>query len=371
MWPFRKRTEDRALWQVGDAYPEPSTYAGVRVGPDTALRSCAVWACIRLLADTVSALPVDVYRQGSRTPIEPRPPLLLTPAAHTGLGDWLYQVMVSLLTRGNAYGLVVARTATERPAQIEMLDPGRVSVQLEPDLLTVTYRLDGREVTRDDLWHLAAYRVPGWPTGLSPVEYARQAIGLGLGAETFGAKLFGDNAIPSGVLTTEHDLTREQATNAKEMWDASHRGRRGTAVFGRGVKFAPITLPPEESQFIETQKWTVTQVCRVYGVPPEMVASDAGGSLTYATLVDRDLSFLKYGVNPWLVRLETALSDLLPRQTYAKFNTAALLKSDLKSRYESYEIALRAGFLTVDEVRELEDREPLPAAPARQLGSVA
>jgi HK97 family phage portal protein len=125
-------------------------------------------------------------------------------------------------------------------------------------------------------------------------------------------------------------------------------------------------------QFLNTQRLTVQQICRIYGVPPEMIAADSGNSLTYANVEQRHLSLLKYAVGPWLVHLETALTDLVPRGAYVKFNAGGLLCTDLTTRYESYEIALRAGFLTVAEVRELEDREPLPAATARpQLGAAA
>jgi HK97 family phage portal protein len=283
--------------------------------------------------------------------------------------------MLSLLLRGNFYGLVVARSAAERPTQIEPLNPDRVTVTVEPDRRTVTYRLDGQQIDREDLHHVRAYRMPGSVVGASPIRYHAETIGLGLAAQAFGAKFFGDNATPAGVLTSDQALNQSQASDLAERWKATRSGRRGTAVLGAGTKFQPISVNPEESQFLESQRFTVQQVARVFRVPPELIGADSGSAMTYSNIESRDLTLLKYAVNPWLVKLERTMTSLLPRGTYCKFNRGQLLEADLLTRYQSYEIGLRAGFLTLPEVRELEDREPLPATPAPgappQLGSVA
>ena len=272
-----------------------------------------------------------------------------------------------LLLTGNAWGIITSRVgAGLRPSQIELIAPHRVTVQVATDG-TVTYRLDGREIDRDDLWHLRAYPTPGSLLGLSPIGHAAQSVGVGLAAETFGAQFFGDGATPSGLLTTDQRLSNEQARQLSAVWNTffnNRRGERRVAVLGDGTKFQPVSVRPEESQFLETQRFTVAQICRLYGVPPEMVGADSGNSLTYANVEMRSIDFLTYAINPWLVRLETALTDLVPRGQYVKFNAGGLLRTDLKTRYESYEIGLRAGFLTRDEVRQLEDREPLSVAAA-------
>jgi len=349
----------------------PGTRAGIVVNTDNALRLSAVWACVRLLADCVSTLPLHAFRDGSREPLDPPPTLLARPSADLEeMPEWLWAGLASALLRGNAFGLIVARAgASQRPAQVELLHPDRVSVATMADRST-QWRLDGRRIDKTDLWHLRGYPFPGNPLGLSPIGYAAEAIGVGLAAQQYGAGFFGDNATPAGVLTSDQRLTRQQASETSEMWRAAHKGKRKTAVFGSGIKFQAISIAPEESQFLESQKFTVTQVCRVFGVPPEMVASEAGGSLTYANVEQRDLSLLKYAVAPWLTRFERKLTRAMPRGTFCKFNAAALLRTDLKSRYESYAIGLDKGFLTLDEVRELEDREPLPASP-RPLEVVA
>jgi HK97 family phage portal protein len=298
--------------------------------------------------------------------------MLRQPAAGVPFHDWTAQVLRSLLLTGNAWGIITSRIgAGLRPSQIELIGPDRVTVNVAGDG-AATYRLDGREVDRDDLWHLRAYPTPGALLGLSPIAYAAETIGLGLAAQKYGAQYFGDSSTPSGYLTGDQVVGQGQAEELIARWDARNQGRRRTAVLGKGLEFKQILVPPEESQFLDTQRLTVQQIARIYGVPPEMIAAEAGNSLTYANVEQRSIDFLTYAVNPWLVRLETALTDLVARGQYVKFNAGGLLRTDLKTRYESYEIGLRAGFLTVDEVRELEDREPLPAAPARpQIGAVA
>ena len=362
VWPFRRR-EERALppfaITTGPGHGMLPTWAGATIDADVALRHSAVWSCVRLLADTVSTLPVDCYRRGEREPIA-TPPILVEPAAGQPLHEFAYSVMVSLLLRGNAYGLVTARSgATMLPSQVELVHPDKVSVQVDEDG-TVRYRLLGRDVDRADIWHVKAFTMPGTVLGLSPVEYARQSIGLGLGAEKFGSQFFGDGATPSGVLTTPDRLNREQVEMLSDNWKTAHHNKRTPAILAGDLTWQSITVAPEESQFVETMKLNVAQVARVFGVPPEMIGAEAGNALTYSNVEGRAIDFLRYSLNPWLVRLEAALSRLLPSRQYVKFNPNALLRSDTKTRYEAHEIALRAGFLSVDEVRDLEDRPPLP-----------
>jgi HK97 family phage portal protein len=365
---LRKRaneTEDRATtwvpWNVG----EPDTHAR-RVTSAVALQHAAVYACVRLLADVIGSMPLHAYQTGSREQLDPQPSLLTAPAAYTTLGEWLGQVMTSVLTAGNAFGIVTDRDASERPTRIEIIDPARVAVSVPSRGGLVTYRLDGTEIDRDELWIFRGLLLPGMPIGISPIEYAAVAVSSGLYAQDYGAKWFQADSTPSAVLQSEHDLTREQAEQIAAMWKQTRHGRRGTAILSAGLKFAPVQVSPEESQFLKTQEFSVQQICRVYGVPPEMIGADSGNSLTYANVEQRDLSLLKYTVGPWITRLETAITALLPTGQHAKFNTGGLLRTDLASRYASYAIALDNGFLTIDEVRELEEREPLPADTTRK-----
>jgi HK97 family phage portal protein len=335
------------------------TAAGVPVTTDHALRLSAVWACVRLLADAVSTLPLDVYRRGERDPLPELPPLLRQPAAGMSLNEWLYAVMVSLLLRGNAYGIVTGRSgSTLLPAQVDLAHPDRLGVTVTPDG-RVQYRLNCEELLPDDVWHVRAYTFPGAVLGLSPVEYARQTIGLGLAAEKFGAQWFGEGSVPAGVLYADRAGNKEVADKLRAEWMAARRDNRKPAVLS-GVRYEPISVKPEESQFLGTLDANVNAIARLYGCPPEMIGGTTAGPLAYTSPEMRSLDLLTYTVRGWLVRLENAISRLLPSTQYARFNAAGMVRVDLKSRYEAHEIAIRAGFLTVNEVRELEDRGPLP-----------
>jgi HK97 family phage portal protein len=183
---LRRRREERAaltLEQLLADFGAP-THAGEPVTPDSAMRHAAVWSCVNLLASTMSSLPVDVFRRGERDPIT-TPAILVEPAAGQPLHEFVYSTMVTLLLRGNAYGLVTARQgASMLPAQVELVHPDRVTVRVDPETGRVVYTFLGREVDRADVWHVRAFTMPGSILGLSPVEYARQAIGLGLAAES-------------------------------------------------------------------------------------------------------------------------------------------------------------------------------------------
>jgi HK97 family phage portal protein len=245
------------------------------------------------------------------------------------------------------------------PAQVDLVHPDRVAVVTNGDG-TQTIRIGGEPYDRAVLFHVKAYPFPGSMLGLSPIAYAREAIGLGLGAERYGAKFFGDSAIPSGVLTSDHRLSQEQAREIKERWKFKHQGRREIAVLGDGAKFQPISIAPEEAQFVETQKFNVATICRFYGVPPEMVGGETAGHMAYSSPEMRSTDLLTFVLRPWLYRVERAVSRLLPRTQAAKFNAGGFVRATLLDRYQAHKVGIEAGFLTVNEARELEDRPPLP-----------
>jgi HK97 family phage portal protein len=357
-WPWR-RTHDRALWQVGDI-PMAPTAAGQPVTPDRALRLGVVFACVRLLADSVSTLPIDVFRDDERDPL-PTPRLLQRPSAdHPDLSDWLWAVMACLLTRGNCWGMISDRSGGGLlPAQVDLLDPDRVSVQEDWDSPPVI-RLDGAEVDRGELFHVKAYPVAGSILGMSPVAYAREAIGLGLAAQQFGAQYFGDGATPQGVLTTEQQIGQDVARDLSERWYQNHGRRRRVAVLGNGAKFQAVSIAPEESQFIETQKLNAAQIAAIYGVPAGMLPGvELAGHEDYSSPEQRATDFLIFGVRPWLHRLERAVSTLLPRTQQAKFNAGGMVRATLRERYEAHKLGIEAGWLLPSEARELEDLPPV------------
>jgi HK97 family phage portal protein len=371
-WPWT-RTLDRALFNIGDV-PAVQSWSGQTVTPDRAMRLSTVFGCVRLLADSVSTLPLQVFRDDEHDPLPP-PRLLQRPSAdHPELADWLWATMSCLLLRGNAWGMISDRAgAGLLPAQVDLLDPDRVSVQEDRDAPPVI-RVDGAEVDRAELWHVKAYPVAGSILGMSPVAYARESIGLGLAAQQFGAQFFGEGAVPSGVIESEDRLTFDQAVELVDTWMLRHQGRHKPAVLG-AAKYRNITIAPDEAQFIETQKLNAAAICAIYGVPAGMMAGvELGGHEDYSSPEQRAIDFLTFGLRPWLLRVERAVSGLLPRSQRAKFNAGALLRSTLADRYAAHESGIRAGWLLRSEVRELEDRPPVAGIddqPPPAAGAVA
>jgi HK97 family phage portal protein len=238
----------------------------------------------------------------------------------------------------------------------------------------VEYRLGGELQDPAAVWHVKAFAFPGLLVGLSPIEYARETIGLGLAAEKFGAQFFGGAAVPSGVLTSDQRITSEQAIDAKERWKALHKGKRDIAVLGDGVKFQPITIPNDQAQFIEVQQFNVNAIARLFGIPGEMVGGQTAGPLAYSSPEMRSTDFLTFTLRPWLYRVERAVTRLLPRTQQARFNAGGFVRVTLKDRYEAHEIGIRAGWLLRSEVRELEDRPPIPGIddePPAPMGAIA
>ena len=338
------------------------TFSGDYVTDELALTLSSVFACADLLSELVSTLPVDEFRRvGSGRPeVVASPPLLVDPSGDgSGFESWSRQVMMSLLLRGNAYGLVTSLDDDVRPRHIEVLDPGRVSVRRTQNQGAVEFWLDTKNRIEKwpdgPLWHM-----PGSPVGLSPISYAKETIGVGIAARKFGAQWFGDGAHPTAVLESEHEITEDQARVLKErVYSALHDNRQALAL-GDGVTLKPFQVAPEESQFLETTQANVADVCRYFRVPPEMIGGKAADNLTYANQEQRAISLLTFTVNPWLVRMENALSRLRPRGRFVKFNAGALLRADLKTRYEAHVLAIRGGFNTPNERRNLEDYGPLP-----------
>jgi HK97 family phage portal protein len=369
---FGRNREERSLppgaQLLGLAGGSPFTHSGETVTSDKALRLSAVWACVRLLSDTISSLPVHVYRGDDEVDT---PPILREPAASYPMHDFVAATMTSLLLRGNAFALITARSgAGMLPSQVELVHPDRVGVTLNAETQQVEYRIGGVEFDASDVWHVRAYAQPGAVLGMSPVSFASESIGLGLAAQQYGAEYFSAGGVPVGTLDVADnpaqpwdDAANDSLTEVWRNWRRDGR-RRGKVPILNGVKFTPVSINPDESQFLETQRFNVSQIARVFGVPPEMIAGEAGNSLTYANTAERSVDYLKYAISPWLVRLDHALGRLLPSTLSVKLNADALLRSTTKDRYEAHEIALRAGFLTIDEVRELEDLPPMPVAPA-------
>lgn len=325
---------------------------------ERSMQVSAVWACVRLLSDAVSMMPLHGYtmKAGVRMPTAD-PPLIVKPSADATTTEWVYMTMVSLLLRGNAYGRIAARDAMGYPLQIELMDPDLVRVDTDSSG-RIVYTYQGNQITTENILHIRAFRMPGRQRGLSPIQYAASTINTDSAASGFGLDFFNNGAHPSAVLATKDTLTQAQALTAKERFIAATKGRE-PAVLSGGLEYAQVQVNPDESQFLATQEYGVKDICRVFGVPPEMIASFSGASMTYANVEQRALDFLTYSVQPWLTRLESAYALLLPGQRHVRFDTSVLTRTDFQTTMTATAIGIASKQTTIDEARAVRDLPPL------------
>jgi HK97 family phage portal protein len=338
--------------------------SGVSVTDSTALNLTAFYACVRLLSDSIASLPWDAYRKGDaenvRREVTPAPSLLRVPSPGMTAFDWKHQMMVSLVMRGNFYGLVTQRDLLEYPTTIVPLHPDAVRIDRDPRTFEKRVWVGNQQYPMSDLFHIRAFSLPGSDVGLSPVGMARHSLGLGLAAQEYGAKWFRDGASPSSVLETDSDLNDEQLLRTQKSWISSHGGRRRPAVLSGGFKWKPIQITPNESQFLQTRQFQGLEVAQMMGVPPHMIGIIDKSTSWGTGIEQQSIGFVTYTLRPWLTRIEAAMSDVLPRGQFVKFSVDALLRGDQKSRYEAYQTAIDSGWRNPDEVRALEDLPPIP-----------
>lgn len=338
------------------------------VTQETALRHSAVWACLRLRADLVSTMPVDVFRRVARRQVEvPRPPVLVSPGAtvittngdRVDLGEWLYATQMDLDRGGNAFGLITERDGMGLPARIDLVPLADVTVVIRDG--TLTYRIAGTTYDPRQVWHERQFTVAGLPVGLSPVAYAAWSIGEYLSVQDFALDWFGSGAIPSAHLknTVKQTLTASEAAVAKERFKAAVEGR-DLFVTGSDWEYSMIQAEAAGADWLEAKRFGIGDIARFFGCPGDLIdAAVSTGSITYANITQRNLQFLIMNLGPTIIRRESALSRrLLPAPRYVKFNTDALLRMDPQTRAQTIKTQLDARILAPSEARELDNRPP-------------
>jgi HK97 family phage portal protein len=352
-------------------YVSPRTRSGIYVDHDIALTYSAIWACVRIISETLAALPWNVDRQragGGRERAEGHPvdSLLNTSAnSETTAFDFKQAQIAWVLTWGNGYA-EIDRDSSGNPVALWQLPPDRVEAGRDDNnrLAYVVKPVRGDDVTLPpaDVLH---FRGLGWDgvRGYDVISYAAQNIGLGLGMERFGADFFGSGAHPAGILETDETLGEEAIDNLKSTFLSAARGQ-GTPVLEEGIKWKPSGIPPEAAQFLESRKLGVLDICRFYRVPPHMVADL--DRATFSNIEHQAIEFVTHTIMPWAVRFEQECNaKLLPQQralrkrTFVRINLNALLRGDIKSRYDAYHVAKQGGWLSVNDIRRLEDMNPI------------
>jgi HK97 family phage portal protein len=339
--------------------------SGVSVTEDSAMRLVVVAAAVRILSDTVAGLPFDAVRAsgGIHTPLSPQPTIMGDPFGGATSSKFatrrqgISQLMVSLLLRGNGYGLIVARDGMLRPSRIRVIHPDRVKCEFN-DAGEREYEIDRKPVSAEDVVHLIGMSYPDAPRGISVIAHARNAIGLGLAAEEFGARFFGDGAHMTGIVEVASDMTPDTARSMKEAFTASHGGLQNShtvGVLSGGAQWKSISVTPEDAQFLGTRQAQNLDIAMLFGVPPHMLGQ-VDKTTSWGTGIEQQgLAFLAYTINAWLGRFEDAWGAMLPKAADALFDRNQLLRTDEAGRYAVYASARAAAIMTTNEIRAREN----------------
>jgi len=351
-----------------------NTAMGVAITEKTALESVAVFACVRILSETLASIPLPLYRRltarSKRRAYEHPLYSLLHDAPNPEMTSFNFReaLMAHLVLWGNAYAEIDWNMDKGRPRAFWPLLPNKMQVKRENGGIYYHYRLpDGQEVV---LPAIKVFHVPGLGfdgrIGYSPIHMAREAIGLSLATEEFGARFFGNGAKPGGVLEHPGKLGTNAQENLRKSWNEMHQGlsnQHRIAILEEGMKYHQVGIPPEDAQFLETRKFQRSEIASFFHIPPHMI-----GDLEHATFSNiehQGIEFVVYTMRPWFVRWEQVISKKLLHQDerkdyFAEFLVEGLLRGDVESRYKAYSIGRQWGWLSANDIRELENMDPLP-----------
>lgn len=343
------------LRTMSEALLPPTRSADPEITLKDALGLSMVYRAINIHAISAKQMSIDVYRNGT---IIESPAYVRQPDVKITRPAFIEQSIVSLATTGNAFW-EIKRDQAGRIMNLEVLNPLNVTINDNEDGSIQSYRVvsgSKEKVLRPErVQHLSLMRVPGSNWGLGPIQSAKRELKGAVDVRDYASYWFEESGIPSGVLKSDQVLSPDQATAAKNAWNATAGAKNGVAVLGQGLSYAPIFLSPSDAQFIETQNWNVTQIARLFGVPASLMLADtAGSSMTYQNVEQDWIGYIRFSLMTYLIEIEQAFTSLLPRGQEAHFNIEALLRSDTLTRYNAHKIGLEAGFLTIEEVRAIE-----------------
>lgn len=355
-----KRSPSSVPWNRGGPLDRES------VSVDRALRLEPVYAAGRVLASNLAAAPLRQYRHvGETTQRLPLASLFVNPSSQGTLHDWVWRAVTSMVYRGNAIGFITARDYLEYPTQVEWLNPDWVevidSMPYGPgSFVDPIWYVLGHRVPAEDLVHIPWFTLPGRVWGLSPLGAFASTVRTGLAAQEYTQTWFENGGVPPGTFkNTAQTVDQREAAVIKTRLMEAIRSRE-PVVYGKDWDFNAITVPAHEAKFVETMRLTASQIASIYGVPPEMIGGETGGSMSYSSPEQREIELVQFSLLPWMTKLESHLSALLPRTQCVKFDADSLIRVDALTRWSIYERARLIGGMNLDEIREREDLAPLP-----------
>ena len=356
------------------AYMAPS---GIDVNADSAIRMSTVYACVRLLGDTISSLPLAAYVRRGRNRISyasvygSQPAWINKPNPEASRLEFYEQIIASLNIHGNAFILTV-RDDMDEVQEVYCVHPDDVRIERPRPGEPIIYKMRDPEgtfsriLTSREMKHIPLFRLPGSLYGLGPIAAARLTIGAAMAADTYAAAYFGNAANPGGVIEVPGELTEEQASDIGRDWNVTHTGpyRAGKiGILSGGAQFRPLTLNAADAQLLEARRFNVEDIARLFRVPISLLGHPVAGAMSFASVEAQNLSFVQHSLRPLLERIEQSMSELLPEPDgFIKFNLDALLRGTTLERFDAYTKGLREGFLSLNDVRAVEDLAPLGTA---------
>jgi HK97 family phage portal protein len=343
-----------SLGRVGRFYE--GSWSGTFVDEQTALGVPAIWRGITLIADAIGALPLHSYRNGKL--VSPTPQILIRPNPPETRMETISAMAAALLIHGNYIAVLGEPGINGLPDNFYPVAPDRVHVSRENGRMI--YKIDDRTYDQSEILHIKNFSVPGSVVGIGILGAQKQAIGKSIAINEYAARYFDGGVIPTAVLKSANpDLTQEEADAMKSSWMSMYAGRnRAPVVMNASTEFQVLSNNAQESQLLESQVNDLTTAANILGLPAYYLGSP-NSSRTYSNVEQENLQLVRWSIQPIAQRIEEALSDLLVRGQNAKFNYDSLLRTDTKSRYEAHALAIQNGFLTVDEVRAMEQRDPI------------
>lgn len=384
----------KSLFGFGQARDKPSnkaadagysflfgrTTSGKPVNETTAMQTTAVYACVRILSEAIASLPVHVYQYkdggGKEMVIDHPLYQVLHDEPNPEMTSFVFRetLMSHLLIWGNAYAQII-RDGAGRVLGLYPLLPNKMDVQRDDkgEIYYVYSRSSDEnpnfkeygdiKLKKEEVLHIPGLGFDGL-IGYSPIAMAKNAVGMTLACEEYGASFFANGANPGGVL--EHPGVLKDPSKVRDSWNAVYRGTSNAhkiAVLEEGMKYQQVGIPPEEAQFLETRKFQINEIARLYRIPPHMVGDLEKSS--FSNIEQQSLEFVKYTLDPWVIRWEQSLQKalLLPGEKgryFIKLNVDGLMRGDYQSRMNGYSIGRQNGWLSANDIREMEDMNPLP-----------
>ena len=375
----RDKPVDKAA-DAGYSFLFGRTTSGKPVNERTAMQTTAVYACVRILAEAVASLPLHVYEyqdNGGKKLVHDHPLYyLLHDEPNPEMTSFVFRetLMSHLLIWGNAYAQII-RDGAGRVLGLYPLLPDKMEVQRDDKgNIYYVYSRNSDEnpmfkeygnikLKAEDVLHIPGLGFDGL-IGYSPIAMAKNAVGMTLACEEYGASFFANGANPGGVL--EHPGVLKDPSKVRESWNSVYRGVSNAhkiAVLEEGMKYQQIGIPPEEAQFLETRKFQINEIARLYRIPPHMVGDLDKSS--FSNIEQQSLEFVKYTLDPWVIRWEQSLqrSLLLPGEKgnyFIKLNVDGLLRGDYQSRMNGYAVGRQNGWFSANDIREMENMNPIP-----------